>query len=54
MSELGRPIAGLRQIIGTLEAISASSGRRESKIEAAICQIQFAIDLLDDAHSIET
>lgn len=40
--------------MGTLEAVSARGGRRESKVEAAICQLQFAIDLLDEANSIET
>jgi hypothetical protein len=54
MSELSGPLAGLRQIMGTLEAVSARGGRRESKVEAAICQLQFAIDLLDEANSIET
>lgn len=52
-SNLSEPLAELKEIIGTLEAVSIQSGRRVSKIEAAICQLQFAIDLLDEANSID-
>lgn len=53
MSELSEPIAGLKEIMRTLEAFSAGADRKLSKVEAAICQLQFAIDLLDEAHSID-
>jgi hypothetical protein len=54
MVELIEPIARLKDVLDELDTLSLNQDRTIRPIETALCHLQFAIDLLDEAQPSET
>jgi hypothetical protein len=49
MPELVEPIARLKMAFEGIERLASGYGRSVRGLETALCHLQFAIDLLEDA-----